>query len=273
MAVKIDHTSVMKKLPLSSTSNLALESGDLLVEVKPTSIKINHVKGQVWEEQVIPLSKGVLTLLSSNSLGKLSQGHIAHLIDTAITKLLSYNGGAASLKTGNLKVQGTLTGTSKTSTLETLQKQAIIDIPPPVKTHPAHQAAKESLANMKAVTGEPQEIPLKKVQLKDANIMYQPVEGTSSGSTYYYIAASDSLKVGIRLVGGKLSFRVEGDLHTNAANLEAAGMIMSNSHASVHLEVGTKQMARRTVGAILTDLGVVYITPIPEIDPLYNKGA
>jgi hypothetical protein len=106
------------------------------------------------------------------------------------------------------------------------------------------------------------------VKLRDATQMYQPVQGTSSGSRYYMVAANNDLRIAARYKSGTLSIRIEGpkfDKYT--AVMEQCGFSKSDKsegYASLHLEVGDDMMlASKTLGAVLLGLNLPLETPLP----------
>lgn len=114
-------------------------------------------------------------------------------------------------------------------------------------------------------------------KLRDANQMYQPVLGTSAGSRYYVVGGNNDLRIAARLVGSKLSVRVEGPgFGPQQTHLAQFGMSVSEgktgAYASIHLNVGDDlTMASKTLGAILLGLGLPLDTPMPEIKKINNK--
>jgi hypothetical protein len=113
------------------------------------------------------------------------------------------------------------------------------------------------------------------VHLISAVRMYQPVHGTSGGSRYFMIARNKDVAVAVRILGSKLSFRIEAhNFDSWAPKFQHIGLAISDSsHASIHLDVPDASMARRTIGALLLDLGVEFDTPTPVINKILNHGA
>jgi len=113
------------------------------------------------------------------------------------------------------------------------------------------------------------------VKLRDATQMYQPVYGTSSGSRYFMVAANADMRVAARLDGGTLSVRIEGpNWSKHASSIAECGFTnvdKTKDYASLHLNVGSEPVvARKTLGAILTGLGVELDTPIPDLKVIYG---
>lgn len=105
------------------------------------------------------------------------------------------------------------------------------------------------------------------VKLRDATKMYQPVQGSSVGSRYFLVAGRDDLRVAARYTGVKLSIRVEGSNVTGASkNLSATGFDLHDGYASVHLAIHGKDLARKTLGALLLGLGIPFETPLPDFN-------
>ena len=108
------------------------------------------------------------------------------------------------------------------------------------------------------------------IKLRDATQMYQPVQGTSHGSRYYLVAANDGVRVAAKLHGGTLSVRVEGDdWKKHQAAMLACGFDnhgAGKDYTSLHVAVGSNTvLANKTLGAILTGLGLSFETPIPNV--------
>lgn len=108
------------------------------------------------------------------------------------------------------------------------------------------------------------------VKLRDANMMYQPVQGTSKSSRYYVVGASADLRIAARRQGGSLSVRVEGPGWSKFKGaMKLAGFQKveeSQQYASLHLNVGTDAvLLAKTLGAVLMGLGVKLDTPMPEL--------
>lgn len=104
-----------------------------------------------------------------------------------------------------------------------------------------------------------------KVPLIDADRMYQPVKGTSAGSRYYVIGGGAGLAVAARISGNSLSVRIEGayfDEHKK--RIAAVGLGVHSNYASVHLDCkGDETLFQKTMGSILSGLGLPLETPIP----------
>jgi hypothetical protein len=108
------------------------------------------------------------------------------------------------------------------------------------------------------------------IKLRDATHMYQPVSGTSHGSRYFLVAANDGVRVAARLAGGTLSVRIEGDAwKQHQAAILACGFDnhgAAKDYTSLHVTVGDNSvLANKTLGAILTGLGIPFETPIPNV--------
>ena len=110
----------------------------------------------------------------------------------------------------------------------------------------------------------------KRVNLKDANSMYQPVKGTSDDSRYYVIGGNEEFKVAARYSGSKLSIRIEGDNWKKyQKQVVETGFSINSDYASVHLNVGAdKKLASKTLGAVILGLGVPFTSPLPEFEKL-----
>ena len=105
------------------------------------------------------------------------------------------------------------------------------------------------------------------VQLRDANMMYQPVKGTSQGTRYFLVGASTGLRIAARYKGASLSVRIEGpNFGQHKQQMLACGFTGLNAdYASMHLSVVDPVIAAKALGAILLGLGVPMITPMPNL--------
>jgi hypothetical protein len=105
------------------------------------------------------------------------------------------------------------------------------------------------------------------VKLRDATMLYQPVNGSGATSRYFAVAISEGLKIAARYTTpNSLSMRVEGDnLHTHKDALLMAGFdAKGNDYMSIHLTGVDKFTAQKAIGAILLALNMVWETPIPQ---------
>jgi hypothetical protein len=107
------------------------------------------------------------------------------------------------------------------------------------------------------------------IKLRDATMMYQPVEGTSKSSRYYVVGANQDVRVAARYEGHTLSVRIEGpNIHKHWGQIEEVGLKKSSEkgYASLHLGVGNDMLvANKTLGAILMGLGIPLETPLPNL--------
>lgn len=120
-----------------------------------------------------------------------------------------------------------------------------------------------------------------KVDLIDANKLYQPVNSTSAGSTYRAIAIGDGVCMAIRLKNTTLSLRVES-VKNIGPMLEEIGLSPTTktkkAHAySVHLEVGSNPMvAGKCVGAVIQAVNMslpgnaMFKTPVPDVAKAFS---
>lgn len=107
------------------------------------------------------------------------------------------------------------------------------------------------------------------VKLRDATMMYQPVQGTSTGSRYFMVAANQDIRVAARYQGTSLSVRIEGPFWQKyVANIQAVSfdkVQQKEGYASLHVEVPDKVMASKALGAVLVGLNVPLETPVPQL--------
>jgi hypothetical protein len=106
------------------------------------------------------------------------------------------------------------------------------------------------------------------VKLRNADRLYQPVDGSSPGSRYYLVAGNADLRVAARYSSASLSVRIEGPkFSTYAGAIAKCGLTVkgSKNYASIHLSVSDDLLAAKTLGAILLGLGVKFDSAFPDI--------
>lgn len=115
------------------------------------------------------------------------------------------------------------------------------------------------------------------VKLVDATKLYQPVQGTSSGSRYFAVGIAPSLKVGVRYGPSSIAIRIEGPMLADAeTRMELKTFGFSNAtsdYGSMHLNVGDIVLARKLLGSVLMGLGVEWPHPLVDLKRLHQKGA
>ena len=112
----------------------------------------------------------------------------------------------------------------------------------------------------------------KTVPLMEAEKLYQPVRGTSSGSRYFVLAIGPKLRVAGRWMSGGnghgLALRVEGpglEIEETKALVSAVGLdFKSPTHASVHLSSTSEIEILKAVGALLFGLDQEWTTTMPN---------
>lgn len=184
---------------------------------------------------------GILTLAKKGALKKHSLEHLQQSITLALGKLL--------------------TSEPKEDSIEPL--------PEGIKEAKATPSAKAATpSNVKKYMSETEIVPL-----SVADTMYQPVSGTGSSSRYFMIARGEDLRVAARILNGKLSIRFEGDLELYKDTFAVLGVnVASDTHASAHMDVGTLDMARRTIGSLLFGMDIAWDTENPVVAHLWNQG-
>jgi len=221
--------------------------------ITSTSIAFSHNNG-LYEKAVF--QPGILTLAKKGALKKNSLEHLQHMVQTTFKKVEE--------KMGAPEVPGPGSGDDE---IANVFKEPLIKSSQ--KKHaPAPAANSISDTEIKKMMSS------SKLPLTEAEHMYQPISGTNSESKYFLIARSHDLKVAARVKNGKLSIRIEGDVQNYKDELATLGISMaSDAHASMHLEVGNQDMARRTIGSVLFGLNMNWETPAPKVDFLWNQGA
>lgn len=108
-------------------------------------------------------------------------------------------------------------------------------------------------------------IPTTAVPLRQAQVLGQPVLGTSAGSVYKVAALSNTARLAMRYPPNKdkLSVRVEGNLtEADRARMDEFGMskgqdASGEEYWSMHLTLGSVPVSR-VVGAVLMGLGIEF---------------
>lgn len=159
-----------------------------------------------------------------------------------------------------------------------------------VSDHVEPQVDKEGMMSSieAAVKYEEAKLTDDRISLGRAKKMYQPVEGTSDGSTYFAIALSNKANMAARIrENGFVSVRVE--IATNKHDqyliekmpdvkkcLVQAGWGMHDFHASLHFET-TNDLAlvKKLIGALILELDetMQWKSPLPNVKKIWGKGA
>lgn len=114
------------------------------------------------------------------------------------------------------------------------------------------------------------------VKLFEATRLYQPVKGSGAQSRYFAIAISPGIKMAARILPSRVSLRLEGpDLVKLSPALKELGFTLSGGYCSMHIEISSVTEAGSAVGAVIGRLTdhVQWSTPIPQFQPLLNKGS
>jgi hypothetical protein len=114
-----------------------------------------------------------------------------------------------------------------------------------------------------------------KPKLINATELYQPVQGSEESSTYYTIAIRPELKVAVRIKpDNQCSIRAEVSDKSQALAtvLLKSGLKSSNSHYSMHFHASSEDLVRRTVGAVLFNIGINFTKMTLDLMPVWNKG-
>lgn len=109
--------------------------------------------------------------------------------------------------------------------------------------------------------------------LEDAEMLYQPVRGTSNGSKYFLVARAGSLKVAARVMANSVSVRVVGTDPVSKQAFIEQGMNDKGDHLSVHFEANHQATPHKIIGALLMGTGIAFDTTLPSVDYIVDKGA
>lgn len=119
------------------------------------------------------------------------------------------------------------------------------------------------------------EVPgAKKVKLKDATSLYQPVSSSSAGNTYYVVALYEGLNVAsrIEMYADKytVSIRIEGVKLNAWKNLDMLAKFNHNDkgYASVHYNTETRIEANAVIYAFLGMIQKPCLSPMPDLSKL-----
>ncbi len=119
------------------------------------------------------------------------------------------------------------------------------------------------------------------VPLSDANILHQPVFGTSEGSIYHVVALGPDAVVAVRIRKDyHIAVRALCIAHPNSTvgqkirtGFVNAGLIKKPlGHFSVHLEPDNFVMARKCVGSLLFAIGGAFPAIIAKVEELVGAG-
>jgi hypothetical protein len=142
----------------------------------------------------------------------------------------------------------------------------------------AIKLVEEAVAEKDAKQGMPAEPMLLKkkpsindapIALRDANMIYQRVNGTSGGSIYVVVAITQDskVKVAARVHGDNLSVRVEGEMVDAVRNaFKSQGLDFKKEYMSGHYTCNVNVNPNRVIGAILMGSGLEYSTPLPSME-------
>lgn len=116
-------------------------------------------------------------------------------------------------------------------------------------------------------------IELPVIPLTDAEYLYQPVRGTSSGSKYFLVARAGHIKVAARVQGSTVSIRVVGTSPEAKNKFLSVGLDEKGDHLSAHFEANSQATPHKIIGAVLMGTGIPFDTTLPSVDLIVDKGA
>lgn len=110
------------------------------------------------------------------------------------------------------------------------------------------------------------------VLLADADKLHQPIKGTNEGSLYHVIALGDTMNVAVRIMEDHyVAIRVHPK--DNLVNLTSTGFKKSaQGHWSIHLHPDSREMAIKSVGAMLFTIGGPFNAVSGNINALIGIG-
>jgi hypothetical protein len=265
VALTINHSSTNGKsllIKLGVTKEALAELLDKGWDVKLTAKHLTFVKGEM--AQGVPVDLATLNSIAAGTLGIAQKAQLVQHVKAAMQGALlelpnaSWVAGA----TTPLSPEPMETEASAGITFVSTGLGKPKDAPPPKPAAP--------VAAVKWTAFDPKKMKTAAtVKLRDATQMYQPVHGTSQGSRYFLVGANEDVKIAARLQNGTLSIRIEGNgwkAHQTA--ILACGFDNhgpAKDYTSLHVVVGHNSvLANKTLGAVLTGLGIPLETPIPN---------
>lgn len=217
-----------------------LEDGGMTVKVVPTGLKV--VKdGEVVGS--LPLAAQTLESLKLGVASTLTKAAIQDSLASVVSVVSA--GGSNSPLHDKIELKPIKLGGSPTPS------QAAASKPVPVAV------------NLTAPT----------VKLASATSIYQAVSGTDGGSRYFCVGLSPNLNMAARWLGKNLSIRFEGNLNIWAPTLTAAGLKISEKHASLHLTDITDLQVQKAVGGLLMAIPAGWVNPVPDVQQIKGHGA
>lgn len=227
-------------------------------------------------KQKVPVNAGAILMAEKGILGKSSKALLAQALETSVTKIVK------SIDSGGALSEATKKAADKAKAKSGIEisKIPVSDIwakPDPSDPHPdtpstvkpvAEHHIKPKAAKAAKVVKEDKDVKAAmskaKVKLFQADTMYQPVYGTSSGSTYYVVALG-KVNVAVRFQDQNLSIRVEGEISPYEDLIKMAGIKCNDGYASVHLKSDDRFLLWKAVGAALAVLAPLLETPMPNL--------
>ena len=258
MALTVNHSSTNGKsllIKLGVSKEALAEVLSLGWDVKLTAKSLSFMKG--GGAHTVPLDLTTLNAIAASTITASQKAVLLEAVKAAMKLVLEGGAPTQQVEAPTLLEQG---GMTFVATGLGKPKE-----PPVVNEHnvPVTAASKwGSFDPLKMKTA-----PL--VKLRDATAMYQPVHGTSHGSRYYVVGGSADVRIAARLQGGTLSIRIEGNgWKAHQASIIACGFDnhgAAKDYTSLHVVVGNNTvLANKTLGAVLTGLGIPLDTPVPN---------
>ena len=257
MALQIKNSmnglAAIKKIGVKQVLYDWLAASNVEVKLTASEFKFIHPSGEL---DSVPVTLNQLQALNLGTLSPAQKVALQQQLALTIMKLMEPNAA------GQAKVAEEF----QTHTVATAAAPGTLDKLPPIATN----AAPAQPAGKWPMFPQDQMLKAKPIKLREAVMMYQPVDGSSSGSRYFMVAASQDVRVGARLTHEQLSIRIEGPAWEKyAASISSLGfdtVNKSKGYASVHLSVGSELVAaNKTLGAVLMGLGIPLETPIPNL--------
>lgn len=193
------------------------------------------------------IKAGPLALAKAGSMGPSSKLAHAKQIEQCLMNAIGTGGKPTPLDTSGMTAGQKAAVTKVQNTMQKLAGGVSINLNP-IKKNPFTAPIPEQVFNQPPSTSFGSAVPL-----SVANAIFQPVIGTSPGSTYFVVGLLAGLKVAIRRTKTKLSIRAEGAKLKGCSDaLESMGMVVKSDYASVHLAIDAHDSAltRKALGAL-----------------------
>ena len=247
-------TELMEKLGCNSGLMMLAQQQKLSITYALHSVTVSAQDGHAQE---VPIKMGILGMILNGTLKPGAACSFAKLsLEKAVKELLDKVTAPAYTESASVDVYSPDLSTAVPAADAVPDLAALFLAVPPVKPVAA------------------QAVGVKQA-LKDATVLYQPVRGSDTHSTYFAVALTDDLKIAVRIKShASISIRAEGNLNKYLTRLVGAGFSKTqDTHCSVHLAAESDDLARRTIGAVVMGTGIQFAQLATDLTPIWGVGA